>query len=314
MNWVSYYDKLEGWVREQYDGIDSSRRRLENSLLEQQKYLSANALALKKYKHEMGLLQSLYSRNNTNVSSSSQSDGQQSAHSRRYIIPHPCRRIAAECIDITIMMVLKLVMLYFIKNESSIVELAKGIGSDILSGVPEYRTLRRAHGWAKSEFSGKEFQVSSVWRLFFFAHMGAREEFLDFEMIILADQIGRFLSALLEAFLIRRSIFGSDPGGATLGKWLMNLKVVSCEEIIAFPDVVEVVPGADVGIIRALVRSLLKSTSFLTFFSFVCMMVFQYHRCTYDIIAGTLVVQPIPPSDRSDSQNEQRQQQQPQQQ
>ncbi|CAH8468137.1 unnamed protein product [Heterobilharzia americana] len=277
MNWVSYYDKLEGWVREQYDGIDSSRRRLENSLLEQQKYLSANALALKKYKHEMGLLQSLYSRNNTNVSSSSQSDGQQSAHSRRYIIPHPCRRIAAECIDITIMMVLKLVMLYFIKNESSIVELAKGIGSDILSGVPEYRTLRRAHGWAKSEFSGKEFQVSSVWRLFFFAHMGAREEFLDFEMIILADQIGRFLSALLEAFLIRRSIFGSDPGGATLGKWLMNLKVVSCEEIIAFPDVVEVVPGADVGIIRI--------SSILTLF-LVAALPTLFHGLSYSSIMG----------------------------
>lgn len=54
----------------------------------------------------------------------------------------------------------------------------------------------------------------------------------------------------MQAILIRRSIFGSDPGGATLGKWLMNLKVVSCEEIIPFPDVVEVVPGADLGIIR----------------------------------------------------------------
>ncbi|CAH8828353.1 unnamed protein product [Trichobilharzia szidati] len=229
---------------------------------------------------------------------------------RRYIIPHPCRRIAAECIDVTIMMILKLTVLYFFRNDSSVIELAKSIGSDILSGVPEYRTLRHAHGWAKSEFSGKDFQVSSIWRLFFFAHMGAREDFLDFEMLILVDQIGRFLSALLEAMLIRRSIFGSDPGGATLGKWLMNLKVVSCEEIIAFPDVVEVIPGADLGIIRALVRSLLKSTNFLTFFSFVCMMVFQYHRCTYDIIAGTLVVQPIPPTNEPNNEGEQQQQQQ----
>ncbi|CAH8487092.1 unnamed protein product [Schistosoma curassoni] len=188
------------------------------------------------------------------------------------------------------------------------------MGSDILSGVPEYRTLRRAHGWAKTDFSGKEFQVSSIWRSLFFAHIGAREDLLDFETIILADQIGRFLSALLEAILIRRSIFGSDPGGATLGKWLMNLKVVSCEEIIPFPDVVEVVPGADLGIIRALVRSLLKSTSFLTFFSFVCMMVFQYHRCTYDIIAGTLVVQPITPTTNHQSNSNNEQRQQPQQQ
>lgn len=72
------------------------------------------------------------------------------------------------------------------------------MGSDILSGVPEYRTLRRAHGWAKTDFSGKEFQVSSIWRSLFFAHIGAREDLLDFETIILADQIGRFLSALLE--------------------------------------------------------------------------------------------------------------------
>ncbi|KAH8850113.1 interferon stimulated exonuclease gene 20kDa-like 2 [Schistosoma japonicum] len=250
MDWDSYYDRLEGWVRKQYDGITSAQRRLENSLLEQQKYVSANALALKKYKQEMGLFQSLYSRNANTSSTSSQSDGRQSAQSRRYLIPHPCRRIVAECIDIAIMMTLKLVILYFVKNDLSLIQLAKGMGSDILSGVPEYRTLRRAHGWAKSEFNGREFKVSSIWRLLFFTHMGTKEDFLDFETIILADQIGRFLSALLEAILIRRSLFGSDPGGATFGKWLMNLKVVSCEEIIPFPDVVEVVPGADLGIIR----------------------------------------------------------------
>ncbi|CAH8828326.1 unnamed protein product [Trichobilharzia szidati] len=312
MDWGSYYERLEGWVNQQYDGIASAQRRLEKSLQEQQKYLSANALALKKYQQEMGLFQSLYSRSTTTDGTTSQTDGRQGAQSRRYIIPHPCRRIAAECIDVTIMMILKLTVLYFFRNDSSVVELAKSIGSDILSGVPEYRTLRHAHGWAKSEFNGKDFQVSSIWRLFFFAHMGAREDFLDFEMLILVDQIGRFLSALLEAMLIRRSIFGSDPGGATLGKWLMNLKVVSCEEIIAFPDVVEVIPGADLGIIRALVRSLLKSTNFLTFFSFVCMMVFQYHRCTYDIIAGTLVVQPIPPTNEPNNEGEQQQQQQQQ--
>uniref|UniRef100_A0A095A1D4 Protein FAM8A1 n=1 Tax=Schistosoma haematobium TaxID=6185 RepID=A0A095A1D4_SCHHA len=232
MDWDSYYNRLEGWVKKQYDGVTSVQRRLENSLLEQQKYLNANALALKKYKQEMGLFQSLYSRNGDPSSSSPQSDGRRSAPSRRYLIPHPCRRIAAECIDITIMMALKLVILYFIKNDSSVM----------------------------------------------------------------------------------RSIFGSDPGGATLGKWFMNLKVVSCEEIIPFPDVVEVVPGADLGIIRALVRSLLKSTSFLTFFSFVCMMVFQYHRCTYDIIAGTLVVQPITPTTNHQSNSNNEQRQQPQQQ
>ncbi|RTG86333.1 uncharacterized protein DC041_0003495 [Schistosoma bovis] len=185
MDWDSYYNRLEGWVKKQYDGVTSVQRRLENSLLEQQKYLNANALALKKYKQEMGLFQSLYSCNGDPSSSSPQSDGRRSAPSRRYLIPHPCRRIAAECIDITIMMALKLVILYFIKNDSSVI---------------------------------------------------------------------------------------------------------------------------------ALVRSLLKSTSFLTFFSFVCMMVFQYHRCTYDIIAGTLVVQPITPTTNHQSNSNNEQRQQPQQQ
>lgn len=79
MDWDSYYNRLEGWVKKQYDGVTSVQRRLENSLLEQQKYLNANALALKKYKQEMGLFQSLYSRNGDPSSSSPQSDGRRSA-------------------------------------------------------------------------------------------------------------------------------------------------------------------------------------------------------------------------------------------
>lgn len=55
---------------------------------------------------------------------------------------------------------------------------------------------------------------------------------------------------------------------------------------------------------RALVRSLLKAASFLTFFSFICMLLFQYHRCTYDIIAGTLVVQPVE-NDANNTEHEQ---------
>lgn len=223
MDWDSYYNRLEGWVKKQYDGVTSVQRRLENSLLEQQKYLNANALALKKYKQEMGLFQSLYSRNGDPSSSSPQSDGRRSVPCKHNFlvslltcsstIPNTASLPPNRCwmywhynndgIEISCIVFhqerLKCNVRLCTNNLVDIFsQLVKNMGSDILSGVPEYRTLRRAHGWAKTDFSGKEFQVSSIWRSLFFAHIGAREDLLDFETIILADQIGRFLSALLE--------------------------------------------------------------------------------------------------------------------
>ncbi|OON23560.1 hypothetical protein X801_00516, partial [Opisthorchis viverrini] len=160
-------------------------------------------------------------------------------------------------------------------------------------------TLRRARIWAKSELRKSELFLTRLEQLLFGGDgeqdmSDADGDLFDLDLLLIVDHIGRFFGAIIEAICISRCFFGRGPGGATIGKWIMNLRVVSCDEIIPLPEMVEVVPGSNLGIIRAIVRSVLKSTSFLTIFSFICMMLFRYHRCTYDIIAGSLVVQPLP--------------------
>ncbi|KAA3681425.1 uncharacterized protein DEA37_0009902 [Paragonimus westermani] len=299
-DWAAYYDALDKWVRDQYQSVSLYQQRWAAAFKEQERAVSANLLATKQYEAEMSRF---YLRASENLRSGRRQpldtgdDRHIPVQFHRYTIPHPWRRVAAELIDTLVVLIVKLILIYFLSGNSSLVEVFKYFGLNILSSAPEYRTIRRAQMWAKSELHKNEFPMSKFERLLFIAHNELREggmDLFDWDLLLIVDHIGRFIGALLEAFFISYSFFGQGPGGATVGKWLMNLRVVSCDEVIPLPDMVEVAPGTNLGITRALVRSMLKGTSFLTFFSFLCMLLFRYHRCTYDIIAGTLVVQPLP--------------------
>ncbi|CAL8092924.1 unnamed protein product [Calicophoron daubneyi] len=297
MDWSSYHQRLEAWVSDQYRSIAESQKNAQKMVADYDRIFQANFLASKKYEAEMQKFQLRASQNLEGLQRQSTGEGERHTpiQSHRYIIPHPWRRVAAEVIDTALMLLVKLLLIYLIRSESSIIELSKYFGSNILSTAPEYRTLRRAHLWAKSDTRKKEFLFSKLEQLLFMGENDALDEadLYDLDILFLVDHVGRFICALLEAIFISHSFLGGGPGGATLGKWVMNLRVVACEDVIPLPDMVEVIPGTDLGFSRALVRSMLKGTSFLTIFSFICMLLFRYHRCTYDIIAGTLVVQPI---------------------
>ncbi|KAF5399562.1 Interferon stimulated exonuclease protein [Paragonimus heterotremus] len=299
-DWATYYDTLDKWVREQYQSVSLCQQRWTAAVREQERTIRANLLATKQYETEM-LRFHLRASENLRSAHRQPLDTGDDRHIpvqfHRYTIPHPWRRVAAELIDTLVILIIKLILIYFLSGDSSLVEVFKYFGLNILSSAPEYRTIRRAQMWAKSELHKNDFPMSKFERLLFIAHNELREggmDLFDWDLLLIVDHIGRFIGALLEAFFISYSFFGQGPGGATVGKWLMNLRVVSCDEVIPLPDMVEVAPGTNLGITRALVRSMLKGTSFLTFFSFLCMLLFRYHRCTYDIIAGTLVVQPLP--------------------
>ncbi|XP_069106036.1 protein FAM8A1-like [Argopecten irradians] len=133
------------------------------------------------------------------------------------------------------------------------------------------------------------------------------DEALNFTSEIIALEIvNRVFITLFETLCIRQG-YGSI-GGATPGKRILGLKVVSCEEVIVPPHfrngVVIVIPAQNVGMISALVRSTIKNFTMAFLFP-ACFTVFffRHNRAAYDVIAKTIVVQAPNPQ----------QQQQPQQ-
>ncbi|XP_010865731.1 protein FAM8A1 [Esox lucius] len=81
-------------------------------------------------------------------------------------------------------------------------------------------------------------------------------------------------------------------GGATPGKFLIGLKVVTCDSsVLIQPNRVLVVPATNVAFSASTVRALNKNFSIAFFFpAFITLLFFQHNRTVYDMVAGTIVV------------------------
>uniref|UniRef100_H3DM20 Family with sequence similarity 8 member A1b n=1 Tax=Tetraodon nigroviridis TaxID=99883 RepID=H3DM20_TETNG len=81
-------------------------------------------------------------------------------------------------------------------------------------------------------------------------------------------------------------------GGATPGKFLVGLRVVTCDSsVLVQPDRVLVVPATNVSLSASAVRALNKNFSIAFFFpAFITLLFFQHNRTVYDMVAGTIVV------------------------
>lgn len=82
-------------------------------------------------------------------------------------------------------------------------------------------------------------------------------------------------------------------GGATPGKFLLGLRVVTCDtSTLVRPNRVLVVPASNVSLSASAVRALNKNFSIAFLFPvFITLLFFQHNRTVYDIVAGTIVVQ-----------------------
>ncbi|KAM7384305.1 hypothetical protein PAMA_011582 [Pampus argenteus] len=82
-------------------------------------------------------------------------------------------------------------------------------------------------------------------------------------------------------------------GGATPGKFLLGLRVVTCDtSTLVQPNRVLVVPASNVSLSASTVRALNKNFSIAFLFPvFITLLCFQHNRTVYDIVAGTIVVQ-----------------------
>ncbi|KAL4629918.1 protein FAM8A1-like [Arapaima gigas] len=108
----------------------------------------------------------------------------------------------------------------------------------------------------------------------------------ELQKMMLVALIYRMLVCLYEIFCI----WGA--GGATPGKFLLGLRVVTCDtSVLVQPNRVRVVPASNVSLSASTVRALNKNFSIAFFFpAFITLLFFQHNRTVYDIVAGTIVV------------------------
>ncbi|XP_006860861.1 PREDICTED: protein FAM8A1 [Chrysochloris asiatica] len=108
----------------------------------------------------------------------------------------------------------------------------------------------------------------------------------DLQKMMVVALIYRLLVCVYEIICI----WGA--GGATPGKFLLGLRVVTCDtSVLVAPSRVLVIPSSNVSITTSTIRALIKNFSIASFFpAFITLLFFQHNRTAYDIVAGTIVV------------------------
>lgn len=178
-----------------------------------------------------------------------------------FTIPPVWKRIAAETLDFFILIVLKVMITFIAVDFFELVDLEQyELPLDILNIDPEKLDVRLALQFTQE--------------------------------ILVLELVHRMVVCVFEALCTHRGPPGM-PGGATPGKVIMGLKIISCNQVISLGGSrVRVSPAGDLGLGWAAVRSVLKNFS-LAFFFPVCfsLLFLPYSRTLYDIMARSIVVE-----------------------
>uniref|UniRef100_A0A915AJA0 RDD domain-containing protein n=1 Tax=Parascaris univalens TaxID=6257 RepID=A0A915AJA0_PARUN len=193
------------------------------------------------------------------TSAASRSDGAPQAQAtgqsrQRRTIPSFSRRIAAEIIDSVIAFGVKLFIVYFLV-EINAIDLEKY--DRLLSDEADLQSL-----------------------------IDITQELFPIELL------GKVVISVAEALFLSYG-WGSVPSGATPGKGLMGIQVLSCRHITPIPgtDDVEVLRDPHVPFKNSLLRSLIKNMLINLLFPLsAAAYAFNYNRAIYDLAANTIVV------------------------
>jgi len=205
----------------------------------------------------------------SNGSTEQQNGGQRQPQERQEIqwheftIPPLWKRIVAEIIDFCILFLLKLLVTYMAVDWFDLIDFHR---YDISFLTAATTGVNRS----------SDIDLQSA---------------LDFTSdFVILESIHRLIVCLFEALCLHRG-FGGRPGGATPGKYIMGLRVVSCAQIagMADPSRVQVTPAKDIGILGATIRAVLKNAAMAffvpVFFTFI------YNRTVYDIMSKSIVIE-----------------------
>jgi uncharacterized RDD family membrane protein YckC len=180
---------------------------------------------------------------------------------RVYIVPKVWKRITAELIDFLFLLVLKIMVTYVAIDYIDLVDLSK-----------------------------YEINLEEDFDAYQIAYELTSE-------ILIIECVHRLLVIIFETFCLAKSQAGGNRvGGATPGKTLMGLKVVSCSQVDDMGNgTIRVTPAADMGFLWALVRALIKNLSSVFFLpASLTIFVSNHNRAAYDIACKCIVVEDIP--------------------
>lgn len=186
-----------------------------------------------------------------------------------YSLPPLWKRVAAEIIDFVVLFYLKIMMTVLVLRHMGYLR------DDNLIEVPLD---------IMPKFDFTEITEMDIEKAFSFTS----------ELIAL-EIMNRIMITIFETLCLCKGI-GGAVGGATPGKRMLGLKVVSCLHVApqAHGRVI-VCPAKDIGFFSALVRSVIKNFTMAFFFpACLTVFIFQHNRAAYDILAKTIVVDARP--------------------
>lgn len=186
-----------------------------------------------------------------------------------YSLPPLWKRVAAEIIDFVVLFYLKIMMTVLVLRHMGYLR------DDNLIEVPLD---------IMPKFDFTEITEMDVEKAFSFTS----------ELIAL-EIMNRIMITIFETLCLCKGI-GGAVGGATPGKRMLGLKVVSCLHVTSQAHGrVLVCPAKDIGFFSALVRSVIKNFTMAFFFpACLTVFIFQHNRAAYDILAKTIVVDARP--------------------
>ncbi|KAM4792469.1 protein FAM8A1 isoform 2-T2 [Cyanocitta cristata] len=185
---------------------------------------------------------------------------------REFLIPSLAHRFIAEMVDFFILFFIKATIILSIMH---------------LSGI---KLKKDTSG--QSCIEGKSRDISKFAMHYIIEEIDEDTSMEDLQKMMIVALIYRLLVCFYEIICI----WGA--GGATPGKFLLGLRVVTCEtSVLIAPSRVLVIPSSNVSMTTSTVRALIKNFSIASFFpAFITLLFFQHNRTAYDIVAGTIVV------------------------
>ncbi|RUS73053.1 hypothetical protein EGW08_019191 [Elysia chlorotica] len=175
-------------------------------------------------------------------------------------VPTFWKRVVAELIDFTFLFYIKMTVSFFLMTELSLDHISFIASDDIFDS-----------------FNDLDYDRAFA---------------ITFEVIAL-EIINRVLITIFETMCICRVVGGGVALGATPGKRMMGLRVVSCDNLVAIDNErVRVAPAGNVSFKNAFLRSVIKNFT-IAFFLPACLTLFffKHNRTAYDVVSHTIVVE-----------------------
>ncbi|VDK35401.1 unnamed protein product [Taenia asiatica] len=205
----------------------------------------------------------------------------------RFRLPSLKSRLMAEVIDTLIVFILKFYLVYLMEDPDGFHKFVNSLTREILNFIPGYRIVMTFCSMTQIYLDVMQSDGVFDLKRFHEEVMFASRN----DPSALSDAISLLLCLIFEVYFVSKSAFDFEPGGCSLGKYLMDLRVLSCSHRINLPDAVDIIPAGNPGICRSIIRAILKNSGISIWSSLLQIALTGDPVFSYDLLAGTIVVQ-----------------------